>query len=247
MHTAFPVLAVVVKTFSVTGYLLLYAFAMSISGGMGYGSVKIAETWILEELFGDRLEGCRDYFKFTRGICMLGCGTGFLIVAVGLLVMHMVGGLAEEYDQVAVQVLIASFGVFVFCCLCLAVVLVGASGWWVMEWAVRCVWKAGILDEETGLLQGPIGVRYGAVGAADMDEQEVLQEPQVEDPRVEVPQESYGLSDDRGAPARTWIKMYELSSVRNLDVRRMRRSRSDSPSDSARASDSSAEAELKDT
>ena len=98
---------VVTRVFYINGYILLYAASTVFAGGVGLAGFWVANK-ILERTMGKRIVPWRNYIEFTRGLCVLVCATMFLIVAVGLLFMHLVGGLPHEYDVIAVQVAIAA-------------------------------------------------------------------------------------------------------------------------------------------
>jgi hypothetical protein len=186
------------------------------AAGVGQASAYIAEKWILELFIAEHLKANGDHVEVSRHLWVLTCSVGFLIVALGLLFMHLAGGLPHEYDEFAVQIGIALFGLIVFVTLSLMALFVGS-----------CVWAAGrklwvlvrqeVVDEEAGLIKNGDSLNYGTSEQSESFEQQDAAVPTFHEGPPYI---------TRQAPApkrlnRTWIRMHALSSVRDLDVRWM--------------------------
>jgi hypothetical protein len=210
------ILAFIRKTFYISGYTLLYLIATFAAAGVGQASAFIAEKWILELLFAERLKANRDHVEVSRQLWVLICSVGFLIVAVGLLFMHLVGGLPHEHDELAVQIGIALFGLIVFVTLSLMALFVGSCVWA----AVRKLWdlaRQEVVDEEAGLIKNCASLNYGTSRQSESFAQQDATVPALhENSRYIARQAPVPKRLDR-----TWIKMRALSSVRDLDVRWM--------------------------
>jgi hypothetical protein len=201
------------KTFYISGYTLFYLIAMFAAGGIGRAGAYVAEKWILDRFISDRLKANRDYVEVSTELCVLLCSTGFLIVAVGLLFMHLVGALPPEYDELAVQVGIAFFGLIVFVCFTLAALLLACCVW--SAWrGLRGLWRNQIVDEEAGLFRRGSASNYGTskIFGRRFDTPVTLEESY--DQAVE--EHTTPQSVDR-----SWVMMKVFSSVRDLDVRRI--------------------------
>ncbi len=210
---------VVALTFYINGYIVLYVAATVFASFIGYAAALIDKN-ILQRILGARLIPHRDELEFARGVCVLTCGTGFLIVAVGLLFMHLVGGLPHEYDELAAQVGIAVFGVLVFACVCLTVAMVVVGMFWVV-WICRGKGgQAEWVDEETCLLKRSGSRLYGSGEASTArEDRRRAVEAILEADETAVEEEA---EEEPACPNPTWIKMRLLSSIRELDFRRMR-------------------------
>ena len=207
------VLDFVRKTFFISGYTLFYLIALFAAGAIGRAGAYVAEKWILERFISDRIKANRDYVEVSTELCVLLCSTGFLIVAVGLLFMHLVGGLPHEYDELAVQIGIAFFGLIVFVCLTLAALLFACCVWSVGK-ALRGLWRKEIVDEEAGL--------FGKRTASNYGTSKISRRRSVTPVTSEgTPEQADGEHIAPRSLDRTWIKMKVFSSVRNLDVRRI--------------------------
>lgn len=204
----------IIKVFQICGYILLYAFA---AGLLGRFAALIAEKCILAKLFKDKLKPYMDWVEISRSICILLCGTAFLIVSIGLLFLHLIGLLPPEYDEVAVQVVVAFFGLLVFVCMCLAIMTAAALLLWIKLWYRKRRSDAGINDEESGLLQSDKKPSYRS--ACYDQVRLVAREHPIQQhktaPIVEV--RATDAAKPLTRPQRTWIKMINLSSVRQLD------------------------------
>lgn len=201
------------KTFYISGYTLFYLIAMLFAGAIGRAGAYVAEKWILERFISDQLRANHVYVEVSTQLCVLLCSTGYLIVAVGLLFMHLCGALPHEYDELTIQLGIAFFGLIVFVCLVLASLLLAC-----------CVWSAGVrlrrrlrhevVDEEAGL--------FGKGGAWNYGTSKISRR---RDRTPVTLEEALGRSTEDHTPPRmlerSWIKMKVISSIRDIDVRRV--------------------------
>lgn len=211
------ILELIRKTFYISGYTLLYLVAMCAAAGMGRLAAYIAEK-ITALFIGERMKMYRDCIQVSQDLCVLICATGYLIVAVGLLFMHLVGGLPHEYDMLAVQIGIAFFGELVFVTLFLVTLFVGFCFWAVWKW-YRGLFRKKIVDEEVGLMKNSRAKAYGTSENLERDGPNAV-------PTAFVPPYRNPYRQKRPLPGPkklnpAGIKMKVLSSVRNLDVQWM--------------------------
>ena len=209
------------KPLEVVGYLMLYIIAILVAGLIGWATAHVAEKWILKKFLGARLKAYRDLVEGWRGLCVLTCGTGFLIVALGLLFMHLAGGLGDDYGEIVGMMGIAFFGLVVFVALCLGILSLALSVMWAFG---RCRGKYGSaqdFDEERALLKRtyPKGDRLGEAFQDEDDGDKVDDDGGVAE-RVEDAAEEVPSANDAPPqmPGRTWIRMAVLSSVGELDI-----------------------------
>lgn len=212
----------IAKLFRICGYILLYLFAAIVAGGIGRITAYIAEKWILEKFFKSHVKPYRDWIEVSRPRCILTCVTGFLIVAVGLLFMHLVGLLPHEYDEVAVQVVVAFFGLAVFVCMCLAIVFVASLLLWIVLRCKEMRYGTGSVDEETALLEYPPESSYGTDDCVEDDCEEDGPSMERQSTAPHAIRLHAAPDVQLQAPNQSWINMINLSSVRNLDLSRIR-------------------------
>lgn len=198
------------KSFFISGYTLFYLIAMFAAGTMGRFSGYIAEKWIMQRFIPKKLTLYRDAVQVMKEVCILICSTGYLIVALGLLFMHLVGGLPHEYDMLAAQIGIAFFGELIFVTLCLGALFVGFCAWAVWK-KCRGLWREKALDEETGLMKHANRMRYGTSNDPEQRRASVT-------PSDEVYQQLSGRNSAPKRLDRAWVRLKGVSSVRDLDV-----------------------------
>lgn len=208
------ILELVRKTFYISGYTLLYLIAMSAAAGLGRLAAYVAEK-IVSLFIGERMKMYRDIVQVSQDLCVLICATGYLIVAVGLLFMHLVGGLPHEYDMLAVQIGIAFFGELVFVTLFLATLFVGLCVWAVWS-KCRGLLREKVVDEEAGLMKNGRSRAYGTSEASERRESNAAPVASITPSQNTYRQKRTTPGPKRVDPA--GIKMKVLSSVRNLDV-----------------------------
>lgn len=202
------------KTFDISAYTLLYVLGTFVAGVIGRLGAYVGTRWIFELFIPHRVKANRVHVEGVKEICILICGMGYLVVAVGLLFMHLAGGLPHEYDELAAQIGVALFGEIVFVCLCLVTIFAGfCVGTVLVKTRALFRRKAAADDEETGLLKNSNHSDYGSP----------------ERPRDETVAPKKTMRKSRPRPRqphmpkalyRPWIKMRTISSVRDLDSRR---------------------------
>lgn len=221
------VIDVVRKTFYIGGYMLFYLLATLLAGVIGLAGAYVAEHWILDRFITADVKPNGDYIEISTWVFMLFCSASFLIVAVGLLSVNIVGVLPHEYDEPAIPVGIALFGLIVFVCLILGALLFACYVWHAVI-LVNGLWRVEALDEEAGLLRNSSRATYGTSKAFARQhetlETESLETESLEMDILETQEETTDPAIEEHTAPRSldqiWIQMKVTSSVRNLDVRR---------------------------
>lgn len=94
------------QTLYINGCILLYGLATTLAGCIGLaGHILSKKIWHLA--LGKRIVPYRDLIDMMKSLSILVCGSANVLVSVGLLFLHLAGGLPHEYDMVVVQVGIA--------------------------------------------------------------------------------------------------------------------------------------------
>ena len=126
---------------------------------------------------------------------------------------HLVRGLPTWDDIILIQIAKAFLGLLIFVAFCLGALLVAVSSIVVWTKYIR-QGRHKIMDEELGLVEDIDDRSYGTPDDTDDEDLEGSSTP----PTAEGHHASIGPTKIDGA----WIQMQVLSSVRRMDVRRMR-------------------------
>lgn len=127
--------------------------------------------------------------------------------------IYLVSGIPHEYEEIAVEMGIAFFGLLVILSMCLTMLLVI-----ILVFAIGCKFKrlgrTAVVDEEAGLVKNGSCEDYGTSGALAHD---VIIPPPV--PHRENTFDDVHIIAPKKADE-AWIRMNELSSVRDVSSRR---------------------------
>ena len=219
---------IVNTNFTIVGYIALYILGAIVAAFIGWAAGYVAQELIMKRFLEARLQMHADITESSQTLCIICCIFLYLGVA---LCQALVGSLNtdDSHGEILGTIPIALFGLLLGVIMCLGILLLVTLVLWAVQWCNRKRYGACTVDEEVGLLQQRYAVdqrgEEGEVAGDGEDDEHAVNNHQVEEqPNESAAEEARSASDDPKTPGLTWIRMDFLSSVRNIDTGRMKRS-----------------------